>query len=449
MADTILRVLLVSPRGDFLSKSPVFAQFVDNSREMQTILHFWNGIGAALPTLAALAPGGTEVSIIDENVEEIDFGRECDIVGITAMTQQAPRAYHIADEFRSRGRHVAIGGIHATVLPEEAGQHADSVFVGEAENTWPQFFTDYIAGRPKSIYVESDCSKVMMSSIPTPRYDLLASHRYPVVWIQTTRGCPYDCEFCVASKIYGRGVKHKTVEQVVREVQHVRQIWKRSQIGFADDNMFVSTDYTRRLLAALSELNFTWYAQSDISIARKPDILKLLHKSGCRILLIGLETVSGDNIRDFVGNSLKQEMFSRYADSIETIQENGVGVFGSFILGLDNDDRSTVESTIQFIKKTHLMGVQITLLTPFPGSRLRSRLEAQQRVLHSDWSLYTAWNVVIDHRNFEKKDLEDSLVRIYREVYNLESSRERAAYFKKALGKLVDSQVRSDANEAR
>jgi radical SAM superfamily enzyme YgiQ (UPF0313 family) len=409
------------------------------SREMQTILHFWNGLGAALPTLAALSPQGTGVSIVDENVEEIDFDFPCDIVGITAMTQQATRAYQIADEFRSRGRYVAMGGIHSTVLPGEAALHADSVFVGQAENTWPQFLKDYDRGHPRSQYAESDFPEVMLSSIPTPRYDLLASHNYPVVWLQTSRGCPYDCEFCVVSKVYGRSLKYKTVDQVVNEINHVRQIWKRAQIGFADDNMFVSTDHAKKLLEALGELNFSWYAQSDISIARKPDILQLLHKSGCRILLVGLESVSLENV-SALGNPLKQRMFSEYAECIQKIQENGIGVFGSFILGLDSDDLSTVDETIRFIKETHLMGVQVTLLTPLPGSALRNRLKTSHRVRHDDWRFYTGWNAVIDHPNFSTSDLEGSLLKIYKEVYNLESSRERASHFKKVLSSLVDTQ---------
>jgi radical SAM superfamily enzyme YgiQ (UPF0313 family) len=441
MGDSRLRVLLISPKGDFLSQSPEFADFVRNSRDMQTILHFWNGIGAALPTLAALTPPDAEVSIVDENIDEIDFESDCDIVGITAMTQQAMRAYQIADEFRSRGRYVAMGGIHATVIPDEVRHHADSVFVGEAENTWPAFIVDYLSGKAKRIYHQSDYPEVRMSSIPAPRYDLLASYRYPVVWLQTARGCPYDCEFCVASKVYGRGVKHKTVRQVVEEVTNVKRIWKRAQIGFADDNMFVSSGYASQLLPALADLNFTWYAQSDISIARKPEMLTLLHESGCRILFIGFESVSGKNLSSFHGNALKREMFSHYADSIEAIQSNGIGIYGSFILGLDEDDEFTVQETVRFINETRMMGAQITILTPFPGSSLRTRLQAENRVLSSDWRLYTGWNAVIHHRNLPKKDLENGLVTIYNGIYNQESYRQRAAHFREIWAKLIDKQV--------
>jgi radical SAM superfamily enzyme YgiQ (UPF0313 family) len=173
-------------------------------------------------------------------------------------------------------------------------------------------------------------------------------------------------------------------------------------------------------------------------------MLRLLHETGCRILLIGFESVSGKNINGFHGNSLKREMFSRYAESIEAVQERGIGIYGSFILGLDEDDESTVEATIRFINETHLMGASITILTPFPGSSLRSRLQAEKRVLHSDWRFYTGWNVVIDHPNLGKQDLENGLVDIYNGIYNQESFRQRAAHFRKIWAKLIDDKVENN-----
>ena len=216
MADARLRILLISPKGDFLCRSPEFNDFMKNSRDMQTILHYWSGIGVALPTLAALTPAEHDVVIVDENMEAINFDQPCDIVGITAMTQQAARAYAIADEFRTRHRFVILGGIHASVMPEEALAHADTVVVGEAENAWPLFLKDYLSGNPKKAYDQKDFSPVDMTRIPLPRYDLLAKYRYPVVYVQAARGCPHDCEFCVATNIYGRRYKHKSVDQMGR-----------------------------------------------------------------------------------------------------------------------------------------------------------------------------------------------------------------------------------------
>ena len=438
-SEGVMRVLLISPKGEFLCRSPQFADFMNTSREMRTILHFWNGIGVALPTLAALVPPGWEVTIIDENLEPIDFEIPCDLVGITAMTQQVERAYAVAAEFRKRGRHVVLGGIHATVMPDEAAKHVDSVIVGEAENSWPQLLRDLEAGSPRTIYNQKDFPPVDMTKIPVPRYELLSRYRYPVVWIETSRGCPYDCEFCTASKVYGRKRKHKSVSQVVDEVQHVRSIWKHAQIGFADDNMFISRQFTRELLPALSHLNFPWYGQTDISIADEPSLLRQLHESGCRILFIGFESASVKSMRSFRGNKLKRRMFSEYAVGIEAIQRQGIGIYGSFILGLDKDDKNIIEQTINFIGDTHLMGAQITLLTPFPGSKLRKRLEAEGRILDNDWRWYTGWNVVITHPILSKKDLENGLLSIYHAIYSRASHLSRAGYFRGIISDLIQS----------
>lgn len=432
-----LNILLVSPKGEFLCKNRDFAEFMANSREMRTILHFWNGIGVALPTIAALTPGDHNLTIIDENREEIDFEQPYDIVGITAMTQQANRAYEIASEFRKRGRHVAIGGIHATVQPDEASEHADTVFVGEAENTWPCYISEFINRSPRRIYNQQDFPNVDIIQSPIPRYDLLAKYRYPVVYVQTTRGCPHDCEFCVASNIYGKTYKHKEISQVLAEIKEVKKYWKFAQVGFADDNMFVNRRSSVALVEAFKRLNFSWFAVCDVSVATSDQFLRDLHASGCRTLLIGFESVQEQNVRSLNKNQWKAKRFDRYAEYIDKIQSKGIGVYGSFILGFDEDNNDTVEKTIRFINDHYLLGAQITILTPFPGSRLRARLEKENRVLHSDWRQYTVWNAVIRHPNFTPEELEANLLKIYRSVYNRVSNERRTRYFRQICEKLV------------
>lgn len=404
---------------------------------MRTILHYWSGISASLPTLAALTPQCHEVMIIDENLEAIDYDQPCDIVGLTAMTQQANRAYEIADEFKKRGRFVVVGGIHATVLPDEALEHANSVFVGEAENTWRVFLEEFENGAPKKIYRQSDHPPVSMSRIPTPRYELLAKYRYPVVYVQSTRGCPHDCEFCVASNVYGRSYKHKTVPQVIAEVELLKQHWPRAQTGFADDNLFVNLDYSRELVGGLRALNISWYAQCDISVANDESFLRNLRESGCRHLIIGFESVRKENLRRLNKNGWKEKQASHYAESISRIQNQGIGVFGAFIFGMDEDDESTVSETVDFITENNILGVQLTLLTPFPGSRLRKRLEVENRILHSNWSLYTVWNAVIRHPHFTPTQLEEGLLAAYQQIYTPENNQRRARYFRKICDNLV------------
>ncbi len=432
-----MRILLVSPKGDFLCRSDEFANFMENSREMRTILHFWNGIGVGLPSLAACTPGDHDFKIVDENQEEIDFDGEYDIVGVTAMTQQAPRAYEICDEFRRRGVHVTLGGIHPTVMPFEARRHADTVFVGEAENSWPVFIEDFAAGTSKAVYDSADYPQVDMKKLPVPRYDLLAQYKYPVVYVQATRGCPHDCEFCVASNIYGHHYKYKDVEQVVNDIKEVKKYWKFAQIGFADDNLFVNKRYARELLAAFKEMNFSWFAICDVSIARDEDFLRELHESGCRTVLIGFETTSEGNLEKMNLSQWKLKQLATYPESVQKIQSWGIGVYGSFILGLDHDTKETPTEISDFINDNNLLGAQITILTPFPGSRLRNRLETEGRIIHDEWQWYTVWNAVIRHNNFTPRELEDGLLEVYRGIYNPESNRRRSEHFKKVCRELV------------
>ena len=438
MRESRIRILLVSPKGEFLCRSPEFGEFMQSSRDMRTILHFWNGIGVALPTLAALTPPSFEVFIVDENMEPIDFSAPYDIVGVTAMTQQATRAYEIADEFRRRGRHVVLGGIHVTALPGEAMHHADTVIAGEAENLWPKFLQDFQSGTTRRIYDQEGISPVDMTRIPVPRYELLAKYRYPVVYVQATRGCPHDCEFCVASNIYGKRYKHKTVQQVVNEVTEAKRLWKYAQIGFADDNMFVDHAYSTELVERLKELKIAWFAICDIAVAKDEAFLRLLHESGCRTLLIGFESVSKTSLHGMNKDAWKQKRFDSYPEYIRRIQSQGIGVYGSFILGLDDDGPESIDATVNFVNDNILLGTQITLLTPFPGSRLRSRLERERRIVHDDWKWYTVWNSVIRHPRFTSEELERGLLRAYEGVYNPESNARRAQYFRKVCENLVE-----------
>lgn len=432
-----LRILLVSPGGAFLSRNEEFLSYVETSREMQTILHYWNGLGAALPTIAGFTPEHHTVTICDENFDEIDFSAPVDIVGLTGMTQQAPRAYEIAREFRRRGVHVAMGGMHATVLPDEAQEQVDTVFIGEAENTWPRFLRDFEAGRPRARYTQADYPDIDLTTVPMPRYDLLSANNYPVVWVQATRGCPLDCEFCAATRVYGARYRHKNPAQVAREVRQVKGLWKHAQVGFADDNMFVNRKWAHALLDEFESIPFTWYAQSDISVADHPELLKRLHDNGLRILLIGLESVNPDNLAGMNENQWKARRLEQYPASIAAIQSAGIGVYGSFIVGLEEDTEEVFSDIARFANAHKIMGTSVTILTPFPGSRLRSRMEREGRIATSDWSLYTAWNSVIRHPRLTGEQLESGLLRIYRSVYAEEELRARATYFKQVFRELA------------
>ena len=432
-----LKILLVSPSGGFFSNNKEFSDFAKNSRELQTIRHYWNGVGIGLLILAALTSDEHEVVMVDENLEGIPYNDYWDIVGITAMTQQAPKAYQIAKRFQALGVYTAIGGIHATVMPDEASQNSDSIFVGEAESSWPAFIDDFLNGVPKAKYVQADYPPVDIKNLPIPRYSLLAKYNYPVVFIQTTRGCPHDCEFCVASNVYGKAFRRKTEHQVIEEILEVKRHWKHAQVGFADDNMFVNRKFSQALVNRFKEIYFSWFAVCDISVGDDPLFLKDLHDSGCRTLLIGFESVRKSNLTNLQENHWKEKKHAVYEEYIREIQNQGIGVYGSFIFGMDEDDPSIIDDTIDFITKNNLIGGHATIMTPYPGCRLRLRFEKEKRILHDHWEEYTLWNSVITHPRMSSEELEDGVMHLFRTIYNQENNNRRAIYFQEICRRLV------------
>jgi len=237
--------------------------------------------------------------------------------------------------------------------------------------------------------------------------------------------------------VYGAKYRHKSVHQVVTEVQAVKRYWKFAQVGFADDNMFVNKPFVHRLLEEFRRLRFTWYAQSDISFAEDEHILKELHESGCRIVLIGRESTSRENVDHVNRDGWKARRLDRYPEYIDAIQRHGIGVYGAFILGMDADDLQTSGRIVDFISDNHVLGTQVTILTPFPGCRLRQRLESEGRILHDDWQQYTGWNPVFRHTRLSHVELHDGLLAIYREVYSQRLAKRRAAYFREVCTELV------------
>ncbi|GAH62590.1 unnamed protein product, partial [marine sediment metagenome] len=260
-----------------------------------------------------------DLEIIDENVEEIDYDQDYQLVAVSTMTHQAVRAYQICAEFRKRGVHTVVGGIHPSVEPDEAEGFADTVVVGEAESIWPALIRDLREGRPRAVYRATEYPPVEIEQIPTPRYDLLADKGHKMVWLNTSRGCPHDCEFCVATRFFGARNRPKTQEQVCREVESVKSTFPRVLIGFGDNNMFLGRSFSRDLLSRFVDLRFAWVAQSDISIGEDEQFLELLFRAGCRTLFIGFETLNRASLAAIYrgeGGGLKSSYLDRYSEMV-------------------------------------------------------------------------------------------------------------------------------------
>jgi radical SAM superfamily enzyme YgiQ (UPF0313 family) len=434
-----MRIGLISPKGNFGSNNPEFKKFWDDSPYTSTYRQNWSGLGTGLLIVAALTPSEYDVQIVDENIEPINFSDKYDLVGITAMTQQATRAYQIADEFRKRGIPVTIGGIHATILPEEAKSHCDSVVIGESENTWPILLKDLKRNELLPFY-RAD-KTVNLKESPLPRYDLLKKRSYSIVWLQTTRGCPHDCDFCAASKIFGAKYRFKDISQLKQEIELIRKELGDVLIGIADDNIVVNKNYLSLLLDYFKKSGIRWLGQSDISIAQDIEMLNMVQKSNCKFLLLGLESISAESLKAVNNNSWKYNKLSNYPSYIGRIQETGIGVMGSFIFGFDNDDTSVFKKTAEFVLENNLYYGNFSILTPYPGTKLRDRLAKENRLLTTPWEKYTLWDVNFIPNKMSVSELQTGLFDAYKMINTKEAFGKRVDYFKNIFKRQISNNL--------
>lgn len=407
---------------------PEFIEFWKTSVTPNLIRNTYSGFGLSILILAALTPAEYKIDIIDESLDRIDFNKNYDLAAITCCTQQATRAYEISKKFRRKNIPTVLGGIHPTVCSDEASAKADSIIVGEGEELWPKLLRDFEAGDLKKIYEHKELYD--LKKAPLPRYDLIKYLNYKMFWVQTTRGCPHDCNFCVASNIFGKAFRSKSVEQVVEEIKFIKSVDIGPRISFADDNMFVDKNYSKSLLEKMIPLNIRWFAQTDISIAEDMELLRLLKKSGCSILFIGFESLSEDDLRAANKNKWKAQRIKYYKEYIHKIQSMGIGLFGAFMIGFDSDDADSIGHTCDFIKQAKIYAPQISVLTPYPGCALRKRLAGQNRILDKDWIYYTGLDVTFKPERMSEKELQKQLVSSLKSIYNRAYLENNIKYFK-------------------
>ncbi len=353
-----------------------------------------------LPTLgllkvAALTPTEWQVSIIDEKVEPLDLDQDADLVGITAMTPAVNRAYEIADKFMERGIKVVMGGMHVSKLPDDALQHCDSVLIGEAEDIWPQVLEDWHKGRLRKIYQHED-GYPSLENRPAPDWGLYEGKRYlPVHFIETTRGCPHNCEFCSVTNSFGGKFRNRPVDEVEREIQSLKPFDGRfalkNVVFFVDDNIISNRRHAKELLTRIRPYNLKWLGQASVNIAKDDELLSLCQKSGCMGLLVGFETLSSDNLSTMGKRFNKPE---NYIDVVRKLHDYGIGVFGSFVFGFDHDDEGVFDRTLDFIVKAKLDVCYFSILTPYPGTRLYEQMLKEDRIIDHDWSNYNTNNAV-------------------------------------------------------
>jgi radical SAM superfamily enzyme YgiQ (UPF0313 family) len=375
----------------------------------------------SLLTLAALTPEEIEVEYVEVpdigQVEELDTGY--DAVAISSYSAQIFEAYELADRYRDAGVPVVIGGSHVSALPAEAAEHADAVAVGEAEALWPRIVDDLLGGRLEPIYRESKPGTTDLAGSPVPRFDLLDPKRYNRITVQTSRGCPHDCEFCAGSKLFGAGFRQKPVDRIVTELELVSRLWPRPFVELADDNSFVDKRWSRELMEAIRPMGLRWFTETDISVADDEELLELMYHNGCYQLLIGLESTRRESLAGLDRHGWKSRQADRYMEAIQKIQAHGISVNGCFIVGLDGDTTGIFEEIRDFIVDSQLLEAQVTVLTPYPGTRLYSRLEQEGRLLADcRWDLCTMFDVNFRPARMDPEELEAGLAWLYGEIYN-------------------------------
>lgn len=378
-----------------------------------------------LATVAALSEPH-HVEILDENVEKIDFdyASQFDIVGLTGYMIQSEREFEICDELRKRGAFVAIGGPNAYLIEEEAKQHCDVLIKGEAEATWPQFLKDYENNDWKDSYVEHE--KVDMSLSPVPRFDLLKMNKYVGGIIQTTRGCPFTCDFCDIIVMYGRKVREKAVEQVIEEVDLLRRNGK-SSIFFGDDNFVGNKRYAKKVLKALIEYNkkhqnsLSFYTQVSVNLAHDEELLELMYKARFQKVFIGIETPRKASLE---GASKGQNLKNNLVDDINKIQSYNIIIMAGMIVGFDSDDELIFNEQIEFLHEAGIPVAMVGTLQAIPHTPLYERLMRENRLIEtSTGDNFTATNIIPKLMTIQQ--LMDGYTRLTEQLYSIKNFKDR------------------------
>lgn len=402
-----MKILFINPNSSF------------NTRNISSISFFnrfkgrFNIFSAPLTfqMLASVTPKNHNIYMLDENYENIDFNFECDIVGITTMTPSAPRAYKIADEFRKKDVTVIIGGIHASILPQEAKKHADSIVIGEAEESWPQLLDDFEKGILKPFYNQS--KPIDIVKLPAPRREIY-NRSFIAAGVQTSRGCPYKCKYCFYSNsLFGYVYRKRQIDKIVDEIKNIPQ----KLIIFHDSSFTIDVEYSKNLFKALKQLNKKYICLGNVDVlSRDDELLKLAAKAGCIQWHIGFESLS-PGVLEQVGK--KTNKVENYLKAVKKIHDHGMNVHGFFMFGFDKEPVSVFKDILNFINKAKIDSADFSILVPFPGTQIFNELSKESRILTTDWSKYNYQNnIVFKTKNISETELVTNVKKLIYRYYS-------------------------------
>jgi radical SAM superfamily enzyme YgiQ (UPF0313 family) len=350
-----------------------------------------------LPYLAAVTPPHYQIEVIDENIEPFIY-KDADIVGITAFTSSVRRGYQIAQIYREKGILTVMGGIHVSMMPEEALCYCDVVVIGEAEGIWPKVLSDFEAGRLQKQYKGTWEN---LENLPMPRRDILKNEYYGWGSLQTSRGCPMNCAFCSVTAFNGRRFRRRPIEDVITDLESIPQ----KKVLLADDNIIgygkKDLEWARDFFSRILEkgIKKIFFAQASIQFGEDPQFLRLAARAGLKIVFVGMESINPKTLVAYNKDiNLKLLQQTRYKETIARIRKAGIVFLGAFILGGDEDDRSVFHATLDFIRTAHIDVLQVTKPTPLPGTQLWHTLKKDGRIIHqdfpADWDDYSLSRLV-------------------------------------------------------
>ncbi len=377
-----LKILLISPLKNAETKKPRGVKIPE----------------MALLIIAGITPDKHEVTIVEEEIESVSFDTDCDLVGISCMTANAPRAYYFAEEFRKRGKPVVLGGIHPSILPNEASQYADSVVIGEVEGVWQNVLADCEQGMLKPFYQKDSPS--LEEYVPIRKRNGRKRALFNLNPIMTTRGCPFNCEFCCVCDLYGKKIRHIPVENVVRDIVES----ERKYFIFLDDNIIGDTRYAAELFSAIKPLKIKWIGQASISFVKNEKLIKQAVESGCEGLFFGLETVSPSHLKRLRKSFTEIE---KVEEAIKRIEDYGIYFHPSLIFGFDDDTKDVFVETLDFLNKNNISSASLNVLTPYPGTQIFKQFNKEGRLITTNWKYYDHSTAVFHPTNMTAAELQE------------------------------------------
>lgn len=380
-----------------------------------------------LGIVAAMTPEHWDVELIDESFEDFTF-RQADLVAFTSFTANAARAYEIADIYRKQNIHTVMGGIHASMYTAEVARYVDTVFTGEAEGAWPALIADFEAGKIKPFY---DGGIVDIKDVPAVRRDIYNKYPYVYDLVQTSRGCPMGCDFCSVTQMCGKTYRERDVEDVLNELEKTT----RPLLFFVDDNLVNNKkgadERAIRLFKGMVErgIKKTWFSQAAVNFADNDEVLYWARKSGCIMILMGIEAETAQALKDVRKNLNLKRGVQSYDKTFKKIHKHGISILATMIFGMESDKKEDLYARRDFILKSAIDTYQCTILTPLPGTMLFDRMNAQNRIelknYPTDWQQYDGMYATVNTPNLNREEMEDAMKDIWMSLYNKESMRRK------------------------